>query len=111
MTCELFVAILSGLIFPISRFLQSDWFPKELKTKLEFLNIYGGFKCEEPNNLKYAKLQINKTNTEQWLIIFPKFTFEMFSINMANLPSTTIKWVADHSNIEIDLIEADTSLQ
>jgi hypothetical protein len=90
------------LFKPFFKFRQNPWLPNEIKRKLEFLNIYGSYKMIEFDNSKYVKLNINNGESETWHQTFPKFTFEMFSINLADLLSTISKWLSDHSNIKVD---------
>ncbi len=81
---------------------QNPWLPEEIKNKLEFLNIYGSFKMGNFDDSQYAKLNINDDKPESWRTTMPKFTFEMFTINLADLLLTITKWLENHSNIKID---------
>lgn len=87
---------------------NSPWLPPEIKEKMNFLNIFAKNEIDDFDNSKYVKLNINGLGTEPWVITAPKFTFEIFSINLSELLVTTLKWITEHSNVKVDfdLVEA-----
>jgi len=95
------------ILKPIYALFASPWLPSEIKEKMMFLNIFATDNINDFDYSKYVKIDINKMGTEPWVVTAPKFTFEMFSINLSVLLTTTLKWINQHSNIkvEFDLIE------
>lgn len=81
---------------------QDPWLPDEIKKKLEFIDINGTSQVEQFNDDECVRLNINRDGAEPWRVTHPKFTFEMFSINLADLLTTVVKWIRDHSNIKVD---------
>jgi hypothetical protein len=97
----------SELIAPVFTFYDNPWLPVDIKQKLEFLNIIVTYDFEDFTNDDYIKLDINNAATTPWQVTIPKFSFEMFSINLATLLSTITNWLNDHStiNINFDIME------
>lgn len=98
----LFPANFEKLISPVFRFYYNPWLPMEIKNKLDFLNIMGSYQADNISNSEYVKLDVNNSGISPWEATIPKFTFEMFSINLSILLSTVTKWLSDHSTINID---------
>jgi hypothetical protein len=76
--------------------------PLEIKERINFLNVFAISKIDDFDNSKYVKLDINGLGSEPWLITAPKFTFEMFSINFSSLLTSTLNWIAQHSDVKVD---------
>ena len=88
---------------------RSPWLPKEIKERLEFLNIICLTDISENEKMNCVKLNIDKLGLDPWMQSYPKITFEMFTINMSDLLLAIINWIETHSilNIDFDLIEKD----
>jgi hypothetical protein len=91
-----------NLLNPIDKLLKNAWMPQEIKSKTEFLNIYLGKPVEKIDYSIHVSLDINNYGEAPWLETVPKLTFEMFTINLSNLITTTLLWIKQHSNINID---------
>lgn len=102
-----------NLLKPIYILLTSVWLPSDIKEKMNFLNFFAVKSIDDFDFSKYVKLDINNMGIEPWVITAPRFTFEMFSINLSILLNSTLQWIKQHSdiNVDFDLIDENINTQ
>ncbi|MEX2484717.1 MAG: hypothetical protein WED10_09160 [Brumimicrobium sp.] len=92
-------------IFEVSR---SYWLPEEIKSKVDFLNIYG---FNESVNYKafrgYSRVQIGQNkeimHDYRWHTTIPEISVEEFITNIDKLVRSIEAWLKENSDIKLDL--------
>lgn len=83
-------------------FKTKEWLPKEIKTKLEFINIKATARVEKLEKEIFILMFLDETkNDDIWSRSIPKLTFEMFNINLSNLLKEIDAWLKKHSDIPV----------
>lgn len=83
---------------------SSEWLPEEIKTKMEFINIFGTHDVDNSmDNTQYVRLSIGNSETVSWSQTFPKITFEMFNSCLLALLQEIESWLKKHSSIPVHL--------
>jgi hypothetical protein len=82
---------------------RNYWLPKQIKVKMEFLDIFGISEVENQNDETFVKLFFNLKTPEIWGKPLPELTFEEFNKNLIDLVSEIENWLKIHSDIPLDL--------
>lgn len=93
-----------SFVDPLLEIKRSYWLPKEIKEKLEFLNLFAI--CEMDNEIKSetVKVYLKKENkNNEFGIPLPKMTVEEFINNKNRLVQEIHNWINKYSEIKIDL--------